>query len=41
MSAPTIGRQIVRPVVSFLFYMGVWMALIIGAPALVFLILGR
>ena len=38
---PTMGRKIVHPILSFLFYGGIWMALIIGAPALVFLIEGR
>lgn len=38
---PTLGRKIVRPVVCFFFYLALWMALIIGAPALVFLIVGR
>lgn len=38
---PTPRRKIVHPFLSFLFYVHVWVAYIVGAPALVFLILGR
>jgi hypothetical protein len=38
---PTLGRKIVHSLAASLYYCGIWLALIIGAPALVFLIVGR
>lgn len=37
----TLGYRIVRGTTRSIIYLSIWFALVLGAPALVFLILGR